>query len=92
MLALFGITFIAMLSGRSLIKGIAVGFPRHPCQSLVGLDPHTGSQRYTFDQLFLWDGVSVVVAVLGMFAIPEMLALGVKGGSISKVEGKAAPL
>jgi len=88
LLALFGITFIAMLSGRSLIKGIAVGF-LGILVSLVGLDPHTGSQRYTFDQLWLWDGVSVVVAVLGMFAIPEMLALGVKGGSISKVEGKA---
>jgi TctA family transporter len=88
LLALFGITFIAMLSGRSLIKGIAVGF-LGILVSLVGLDPHTGSQRFTFDQLFLWEGVSVVAAVLGLFAIPEMLALGVKGGAISEVEGKA---
>jgi len=89
LLALFGITFIAMLSGRSLIKGVAVGF-LGILVSLIGLDPHTGSQRYTFDQLWLWDGVSVVAAVLAIFAVPEMLALGVKGGSISKVEGKAA--
>ena len=31
----------------------------------------------------------MVAAVLGIFAIPEMMALGVKGGSIAKVEGKA---
>ncbi len=88
LLALFGITFIAMLSGRSLIKGVAVGF-LGLMVSLVGLDPHTGSQRFTFDQLWLWEGVSVVAAVLGLFAIPEMLALGVKGGAIAEVKGKA---
>jgi TctA family transporter len=88
LLALFGITFIAMLSGRSLIKGVAVGF-LGLLVSLVGLDPHTGSERYTFGQLWLWDGVSVVAAVLGIFAIPEMMALGVKGGAIAKVQGKA---
>jgi TctA family transporter len=89
LLALFGITFIAMLSGRSLIKGVAVGF-LGIMVSLVGLDPHTGSQRFTFDQLWLWDGVSVVAAVLGLFAIPEMMALGVKGGAIATVKTKMA--
>ena len=87
LLALFGITFIAMLSGKSLIKGIAVGF-LGLMVSLVGLDPHSGAQRFTFDQLFLWDGVSVIAVVLGIFAIPEMLSLGVKGGAIAEVEGK----
>ncbi|MBT8475785.1 MAG: tripartite tricarboxylate transporter permease [Alphaproteobacteria bacterium] len=88
LLALFGITFIAMLSGRSLIKGVAVGF-LGLMVSLVGLDPHTGSERFTFGQLWLWDGVSVVAAVLGIFAIPEMMSLAVKGGAIAKVQGKA---
>jgi TctA family transporter len=89
LLAVFGITFIAMLSGRSLIKGIAVGF-LGLMVSLVGLDPHTGSQRFTFDQLWLWDGVSIVAAVLGLFAVPEMMALAVKGGSIAKVDRQAS--
>ncbi|MBD3677891.1 MAG: tripartite tricarboxylate transporter permease [Rhodobacteraceae bacterium] len=89
LLAIFGITFIAMLSGRSLMKGVTVGL-LGIMVSLVGLDPHTGSQRFTFDQLFLWEGVSVVAAVLGLFALPEMLALGVKGGSIAEVSGKMA--
>jgi len=84
LLAIFGITFIAMLSGRSLIKGIAVGL-LGLIVSMIGLDPMTGSDRYTFGQLWLWDGVSVIAAVLGLFAVPEMLALGVKGGSIAEV-------
>jgi TctA family transporter len=88
LLAVFGITFIAMLSGRSLIKGVAVGM-FGLLVSLVGLDPHTGSERFAFGQLWLWDGVSVVAAVLGLFAIPEMMTLMVKGGAIAKVEGAA---
>ena len=35
--------------------------------------------------LFLWDGVSLITAVLALFAMPEMIALGSKGGSISDV-------
>ena len=89
LLAIFGITFIAMLSGRSLLKGVAVGM-LGILVSLVGLDPHTGSQRFTFDELFLWEGVNVIAAVLGIFAIPEMISLGVKGGSIAGASGKMA--
>ncbi len=84
LLALFGITLIAMLSGNSLIKGLLVGF-LGLMLAMVKLDSQTGVQRYTFDMLFLWDGVDIITAVLGMFAIPEMIALGVAGGAISKV-------
>jgi TctA family transporter len=89
LLAIFGITFIAMLSGDSLIKGLMVG-----CLGLmmafVTLDPQTGAQRYTFDLLFLWDGIDIITTVLGMFAIPEMIALGVAGGSMAQVEMEGA--
>ncbi len=78
LLAIFGITFIAVLSGNSLIKGLLVGM-FGLMLSFVALDPHTGIQRYTFNQLFLWDGVDVIAAVLALFAIPEMIALGRKG-------------
>ena len=89
LLAIFGITFIAMLSGRSLIKGVSVGL-LGLMVAFIGLDPHTGTQRYTFGQLYLWEGVSIIAAVLGIFAVPEMLALGVKGGSIADVPKKVA--
>jgi TctA family transporter len=47
--------------------------------AFIGLDPSTGSPRFTFGQIWLWDGLSVIVAVLSMFAVPEMISLGVKG-------------
>jgi len=87
LLALFGITFIAMLAGDSLTKGLQVGL-LGLMMAFVTLDPQTGAQRYTFDLLFLWDGVDIITAVLGIFAIPEMIALGVAGGSMTEVGGK----
>jgi putative tricarboxylic transport membrane protein len=77
LLAILGITFIATLSGSSLLKGLIVGCFGLLC-AFIGLDPSTGTPRYTFGQLFLWDGIDVITAVLAMFAIPEMIALGVK--------------
>lgn len=89
LLAILGITFIATLSGDSLVKGLAVGL-FGLMLAFVGLDPQTGIARYTFGQLFLWDGIDVITAILAMFAIPEMISLGVKGGSISSVSQDSA--
>lgn len=88
-LALFGITFIAMLSGNSLVKGLMVGF-LGLMMAFVSLDPHTGTQRYTFDMLFLWDGVDIITAVLALFAIPEMIALGASGGAMALAGAQSA--
>jgi putative tricarboxylic transport membrane protein len=76
LLALLGITFIATLSGKSIVKGLSVGF-FGLMVSFIGLDPSTGIARFTGGQLFLWDGVDIITAILAMFAIPEMISLGV---------------
>jgi len=78
LLAILGITFIATLSGDSFVKGMIVGLFGLMC-AFIGLDPSTGAPRFTFGQIWLWDGLSVIVAVLSMFAVPEMISLGVKG-------------
>jgi TctA family transporter len=80
LLAILGITFIATLSGSSFVKGMIVGLFGLMC-AFIGLDPSTGAPRFTFGQIWLWDGLSVIVAVLSMFAVPEMISLGVKGRS-----------
>ncbi len=83
LLALLGITFIAFLAGREQIfKGLIVGL-FGMMLATVGTDPNTGTPRFAGDFLFLWDGLSLITAVLALFAIPEMIALAVKGGSIS---------
>ncbi len=90
LIALLGITFIAFVSGgASIFKGIIVGL-LGMMLATVGMDPQSGVARFSGEQLFLWDGLSLVTAMLALFAVPEMIALGVKGGSISAVPMKAA--
>ncbi len=85
LLAVLGITFIAFLAGGDQIfKGIIVGL-FGMILATIGTDPYTGTPRFAGDFLFLWDGLSLITAVLAIFAIPEMIALAVKGGSISAV-------
>jgi TctA family transporter len=83
MLALLGITFVAALSGEAILKGLIAGGMGFMLAT-VGLDPISGIQRYTFDQLYLWDGVGLVPVTVGLFAIPEIIDLAVHGGAISK--------
>jgi TctA family transporter len=83
LLAVFGIVLISSISGDSLRKGVVIGC-FGLCLSYIGLSPETGEPRYTMGQLFLWDGVDFVTVVLAIFAIPELIALGVSGGSISR--------
>ncbi len=84
LIALLGITFIAFLSGgEKIFKGLIVGF-FGMMLATVGMDPNTGTPRFAGDMLFLWDGVSLVTAVLALFAMPEMIALGIKGGARSR--------
>jgi TctA family transporter len=74
-LAIIGITLISALAGKMLVQGLIVG-----CFGwligMIGLDPETGVQRFTFNQLFLWDGFDVISGVLALYALPEMMQLG----------------
>jgi len=90
LMAMLGITFIAFLAGgNQIFKGIIVGF-FGLALATVGTDPYTATPRFAGDFLFLWDGISLVTAVLAVFAIPEMIALSVRGGSIASVSMEGA--
>jgi putative tricarboxylic transport membrane protein len=82
MLSLLGITFVASLSGKVLLKGMIAG-GIGLFLSTVGLCPMSSVQRYTFGQTFLWDGVGLVPITIGFFAIPEIIDLAVQGTSIA---------
>jgi putative tricarboxylic transport membrane protein len=83
MLAVLGMTFVASLSGESLLKGLIAG-GIGLLLATVGLDPMTATERYTFGQLFLWDGIGLVPITIGFFAIPEIIDLAVQRSSISR--------
>jgi TctA family transporter len=82
MLTVLGITFVAALSGDNLLKGLIMGLTGMAF-AMVGLDPQSGIQRYTFGQLTLWDGLGLVPVTVGLFAIPELAEMAVKGSSIA---------
>ena len=72
----FGLSLVAVLSGGTPLKGLAAA-----CIGLMvataGDDPQTGTLRWTFDSLYLWDGLPVVPLALGLFAIPEIADMAI---------------
>ena len=83
MLAILGLAFVASLSGGALLKGlIAAGIGLF--LATIGFCPMSGIQRYTFGQIFLWDGIGLVPITIGFFAIPEIIDLEVQGASIAE--------
>jgi len=78
MLIVFGLTFLVVVSRESISKGFAAAF-MGLLVGLVGLDTFSGAGRYTFDQVWLWDGIHIVSVVIGLFAFAEMIDLGARG-------------
>jgi len=87
MLIIFGLTTIVVVSRESMAKGFTAALIGL-LLGMIGLSPHTGVGRLTFDQLWLWDGLNIVTIVLGLFAFAEMMELGARGSSakIAQVE------
>ena len=88
-IAIMGVTFIGTLAGSSLLKGLLAGGVGLMLAA-IGVDPQTGSLRYTFGSLYLWDRLDIIPVVVGLFAIPEIVDLAVRGTSIAG--GKPAKL
>ena len=83
-IAVMGVTFIGTLAGSSLTKGLLAGGVGLMLAA-IGVDPQTGALRYTFGSLYLWDRLDIIPVVVGLFAIPEIVDLAVRGTSISEV-------
>ncbi len=84
---LFGMSMVATLSGRAPLKGLtAAGLGL--MIAMVGSRAQSGTLRWTFDWLYLWDGVPLIPATLGIFALPELAELAV---SRKRIAGDNAP-
>ena len=83
MLTLFGLSMVGVLSGQSLVKGIAscgLGL----ALGMVGSAPATGEYRMDFGTLYLMDGVPLVIVGLALFAVPEIGDLLRKNSTIAE--------
>lgn len=82
MVCLFGLTIIAGVSGKSLMKGI-IGACIGLLISCIGTDPMTSYDRMTFGVQRLYLGLDLAVCLIGLFAIVEIM---------NKAEKKAGPM
>lgn len=72
MVAVFGLSMMVAVSGKSVAKGIMVGFIGLAL-AMVGMDPMQGVKRFTFGKFILLDGFSFVPIMIGLFGIGESL-------------------
>lgn len=71
-LALLGISLMAGVSGKHVLKGMLAG-TLGLALALVGLDPMTAYPRYTFGMSEFLDGISFVPVMIGLFGLGEVL-------------------
>ena len=71
-LVLLGLTLICSFGQKSIIKGLISGVLGLIFMT-VGLDPMMGTPRFTFDIVHLQAGVSFLPAMIGLFAIPQIV-------------------
>ena len=82
MLALLGLSMVGVLSGASLIKGLAACGLGLIVGSIGGA-PATGEFRMTFGIDYLYDGLPLVIMGIGLFAFPEITELLRRNRAIS---------
>jgi putative tricarboxylic transport membrane protein len=88
-LAVFGLSIISSIAGKSMIKGLMAG-TLGLLIGTIGLDPITGFPRYTFGEMKLINGIYFIPVMIGLFAAAEafrsMEKIQVKDQIISKLQ------
>ena len=81
-LTALGLTFVVALSGHQILKGFlmaAAGL----LIALIGVESQGGVPRYTFGEIYLWDGIGLIPLVIGLFGGAEILQLMLSRQSIA---------
>ncbi|MCM3715735.1 tripartite tricarboxylate transporter permease [Halalkalibacter oceani] len=73
-LAIFGLTTIAAMSPGNILKGL-LGGSIGLLISTIGINPFTGTSRFTFGMSSMSLGIDMVAAMVGLFSIGQMLIL-----------------
>jgi putative tricarboxylic transport membrane protein len=84
-LALLGLTVIAVATTGSVVNDlIAGGFGL--MLAFHGLNPVTGTARFTWGSNYLLDGIQLIPAIIGLFALGEMINLVSQRSTIAEAE------
>jgi len=86
-LVFFGLTIICSFAARSLVKGLlsaALGL----ALVTIGQDPVMGTARFTFGQANLMAGVHFLTAMIGLFAVPQLVENLMSTEAASRTQAK----
>ncbi|MEM8974837.1 MAG: tripartite tricarboxylate transporter permease, partial [Pseudomonadota bacterium] len=88
-LAILGVTVIGSLDSKSFVKGLLSG-----CLglwlSMIGYDDIQGAQRFIFHDA-LTGGINIIAALIGLFAIPQVIDMFAKGRQSANIDAIAVP-
>ncbi|HSM20422.1 MAG TPA: tripartite tricarboxylate transporter permease [Hyphomicrobiales bacterium] len=82
-LAVMGIGAIALSTGGKFLRGLIAG-GIGMALAFIGFDAVNGGLRFTGGMEYLWDGIPLVPALTGLFAIGEMIKLSIEGGTVAR--------
>lgn len=85
MLGVFGLTIIASLSGKDILRGL-IGGALGLLLGSIGMDPQYGFTRYTFGQMGLLTGLPLVPALIGLYSISQILSMIVDGSGTVNID------
>jgi putative tricarboxylic transport membrane protein len=71
-LGILGLSLIASLTGKSLLKGMAAA-TLGLMVSTIGTDPMSGVSRFTFGSPDLLEGIAPIFVMVGLFAVTELM-------------------
>ena len=71
-LSLLGVTLVATISSGNKVKAL-IAASIGVFLAMVGRDVFTGTERFTFDNLNLSDGIDFVTVAMGLFGLGEIL-------------------
>ncbi len=83
LLAICGLTIVGSLTGKNVAKGLVAAMVGL-FLAMIGIDDVTGSVRFTFGVKALRGGVDLIPAVIGLFAIAEMIKQGMNLGGVGQ--------
>jgi putative tricarboxylic transport membrane protein len=72
-LMMVGIVLLIGLMGKSFVKGVIAAIIGL-LLSLIGMDPLSGTIRFTFGQIQLLEGIDFVLLAMGLFGVSEILS------------------
>jgi putative tricarboxylic transport membrane protein len=84
MLTVLGISLTALLSKGNLVKGLIAG-AFGVLLGQIGAAPASPDYRFTFDQLWLSNGLDLVAVALSIFGIAEVIALVAHKSAVANV-------